>query len=260
MGAALGLGIAVVGYLTVGSQRTETHTQQITRAVSALDVTGGGGDVEVVASQGSTVTVTETLHYGIGRKPETTRAVENGQLRLAYQCGGGWMPFGGCEVDYRVEVPANLGLRIEAGSGDVTVRNVNGRLDLQAGSGDVNVINAGGPARVSAGSGDIDVDGVRGDLSLETGSGSVEADGIQAKTVIAKAGSGDLDLVFAGPPGSVTAETGSGDAQLELPAGSYNVTADSDSGEEDVEVASDPGAPNTVDVHAGSGDVQVDSG
>lgn len=249
-----------MGYLTVGSQRTETQTERITQAVSALDVTGGSGDVEVVASGGSTVAVTETLHYGIGRKPETTHAVQSGQLRLAYECAGGWMPFGGCKVDYRVEVPANVPLRIEADSGDVTVRNVNGRLDVQSGSGDINVVNAGGPATLSVGSGDIDVNGARGDLTLETGSGSVDAEGIQAGNVTAEAGSGDLELVFARAPGKVVAETGSGDAQVELPGGTYNVTAESDSGEEDVDVATDTGASSTVEVHAGSGDVQVDSG
>ncbi|MQA95707.1 MAG: DUF4097 family beta strand repeat protein [Streptosporangiales bacterium] len=259
LAAVLGLGIAAVGYFTVGSQRSETHTQQITEQVTGLDVTGGSGDVEVVATSASQVTVTETLRYGAGRKPTTQRGVTGQTLRLSYTCRDAWLPFGGCNVDYRVEVPAELALKINAGSGDVTVRNLDGALEVQSGSGDVDVVNAGGPARLTVGSGDVEVEGARGDLTVKAGSGSIEAEGLAGRNAAVRSGSGDLELVFARPPGTVTAETGSGDAKVELPGGSYNVSADSDSGDEQVEVSTDPAAPNTVDVSTGSGDVQVTS-
>lgn len=124
-----------------------------------------------------------------------------------------------------------------AGCGDWTVANVEGRLKLnQAGSGDSRVGSAGQATLRVAGSGDIKTKDIRGALDIDiAGSGDVWSASV----------SGPLDVKIAGS-GGVTVAGGRADAMTVSVAGSGDVSFS--------------GTAQTLKARiAGSGDVHVKS-
>lgn len=124
-----------------------------------------------------------------------------------------------------------------AGCGDWTVANVEGRLKLnQAGSGDSRVGSAGQATLRVAGSGDIKTQDIRGALDIDiAGSGDVWSASV----------SGPLDVKIAGS-GGVTVAGGQADAMTVSVAGSGDVSFG--------------GAAQSLKARiAGSGDVHVKS-
>ncbi|MCT9932949.1 DUF4097 domain-containing protein [Planotetraspora sp. A-T 1434] len=214
-GTVLGAGLALTACdLKVdfgGEQATESY--DVADKVAVLDAHTGSGDIVVNESDRSGVHVTETLHWR-GEKPRNGHSVSGGTLTLDYNCHDCW-------IDYRVEVPRGLDVKIDSGSGTITLRQLTG------------------PVVASTGSGDVDARGLAG------------------KNVSASTGSGDVKLRFAAVPDQVHAETGSGDGLVWVPSGAYNVTTETGSGDRDVQVTQDPSAPRTIVVKTGSGDAKI---
>ncbi len=214
-GAVLGMSLVVtacdvrIGF--GGQQAVESY--DVTEKVTVLDARTDSGDVVVNESDRSGVHVTETLHWR-GDKPANGHSVDGDTLTLAYKCGN-------CSVDYTVEVPRGLTIKIHTGSGDVTLRDLTGQVNASTGSGDV------------------------------------DARGLAAKQVNTRTGSGDITLRFSAVPTDVQAVTGSGDGRLWVPDGAYNVNASTGSGDRKVEVAHDASAPHTITIRTGSGDAEV---
>ncbi|WP_285782959.1 DUF4097 family beta strand repeat-containing protein [Microbispora sp. NBRC 16548] len=214
-GAVLGMSLLVaacdvrIGF--GGQQAVESY--DVTDKVAVLDARTDSGDVVVNESDRSGVHVTETLHWR-GDKPANGHSVDGDTLTLAYKCGN-------CSVDYKVEVPRGLTVKIHTGSGDVTLRDLTGQVNASTGSGDV------------------------------------DARGLAATQVNTRTGSGDITLRFSAVPTDVQAVTGSGDGRLWVPDGVYNVNASTGSGDRKVEVAHDASAPHTITIRTGSGDAEV---
>lgn len=103
-----------------------------------------------------------------------------------------------------------------AGCGDWTVANVDGRLKLsQAGSGDTRVGSAGQASLRIAGSGDIRAQAIRGPLDVDVaGSGDVWVASASSELDVKIAGSGNVE-VAGGQVGMMTASVaGSGDVEF----------------------------------------------
>ncbi|MEU8195537.1 DUF4097 family beta strand repeat-containing protein [Microbispora amethystogenes] len=216
-GAALGLTLTVTacgGTLGFGGEQA-VQSYDVKDAVTLVDAHTGSGDVVVSESDRSGIHVTETLHWwGTRPKTEDGHSVDGGTLTLKYKCGR-------CSVDYKVEVPRGLAVKIDTGSGDLTLRNLTGQVEASTGSGDV------------------------------------DARGLAAKEVNARTGSGDVTLRFTAVPAEVQAVTGSGDGKVWLPDGAYAIDATTGSGDRRVDFAEDDSAPNKIVVRAGSGDAEV---
>ncbi|MBP2702707.1 DUF4097 family beta strand repeat protein [Microbispora sp. RL4-1S] len=213
--AAVALGLTVAGCgVTVGfGQQQATRSYDVTDGVTSIETRTGSGEIEVNESERTGIHVTETLHWR-GDQPRDGHAVEGDRLRMEYRCDA-------CSVDYRIDIPRGLGVKVDSGSGTITLRALTG------------AVNA------STGSGDIDGGGLRG------------------RSVTASTGSGQIELRFAAPPDRVEVKSGSGDGVVRLPQGAYNVTAETGSGTRTVNVAQDSAAPRTVVVKTGSGDAKV---
>ncbi len=113
-------------------------------------------------------------------------------------------------LDLQVEVPANLAVELNIGSGDAHVANVaqliagvgsgdlhvNGvrsRFDAHVGSGDIKAEDVGETHVASIGSGDFTVNRVRGDLSIGSiGSGDADLRAVGGTVDVKSIGSGDL--------------------------------------------------------------------
>lgn len=219
-GAALLLSACGVGNL-VGPDNEDKNDYSVTESVTALTVDSGSGDITVIESDRSGIAVSETLRWrgDDDAKPRSTHEVAGGRLTLTYECPGGLVR--NCGIDYRVEIPRGLGVKVESGSGEVVLRDL---------SGDVEVSN---------------------------GSGGIDGNGLTGKRLVGETGSGDVEVRFGSAPDNVEIETGSGNGVVWLPDGEYHVRADSGSGEERVEVKQDGGSPRKIVVSTGSGDIKV---
>ncbi|UBU15691.1 DUF4097 family beta strand repeat-containing protein [Nonomuraea gerenzanensis] len=202
-----------------GPSHEETASYQVTDKVTKLQLKSNSGEAVITETDGSAVRVVETLHWrGDADKPKPEHKVEGEGLFLSYACPSDW---GSCSVDYKIEVPKGLSVDLDAGSGNLTLRNLTGQIDLHAGSGDV------------------------------------DATGLAGKKVYADVGSGNLDLTYTAAPDAAELKTGSGDITLNVPDGAYDVKTDVGSGDTNVTVKKDAGSAHRLSLSAGSGDITV---
>jgi hypothetical protein len=127
------------------------------------------------------------------------------------------------DLEATVQLPANLPLRLDVGSGDADAQDL-GQLRGSVGSGDLRASRIAGVFDASVGSGDIDASDI-GRLNLgSVGSGDVRAKAIKGDVRIGSIGSGDVSLDQVG--GSVRADTlGSGDLKVRDVAGDFTLGA-----------------------------------
>jgi hypothetical protein len=95
-------------------------------------------------------------------------------------------------LDLVVEVPKTLALDVEDRSGDLAIRGV-GPLELVDHSGDATIEDVGGRLQVRDGSGELRIRDVRGDVTLDDGSGSVHLHTIRGSVTVDRDGSGSFD-------------------------------------------------------------------
>jgi Putative adhesin len=212
---------------------------------------GAGPDVQVVAHRHA---------GGPGRPPDVRLEPDGAGLALTATdaAGFGWFGFGGSWVDYEVDVPAGTPLAVRAGSGEVSVADVTGAVDVQAGSGRVSLSNDGGPATVRTGSGSVQLTNLGGEVRVATGSGSVRGTGLaHVRDVRTGSGSIDLEGVFAEDAGLRTA---SGSIRVRAaPGSSAQVEATSTSGEVRVPSAVIGAGAGRLTLESSSGSIRVDT-
>jgi DUF4097 and DUF4098 domain-containing protein YvlB len=137
------------------------------------------------------------------------------------------------------------------------------------GSGDVELRKfTGSGADLDTGSGDITLQDVSGSLNLRAGSGDIRGSGLKSTTVI-ESHSGSGDVTLSGDLGDLvrlTADTGSGDIMITTSrVPSLHIEASSESGDLTVDL---PGMQNVSsrhhefrgDVNGGKGSAQLDAG
>ncbi|MEU8248490.1 DUF4097 family beta strand repeat-containing protein [Nonomuraea sp. NPDC048916] len=202
-----------------GPTNQDTVNYEVADKVARLHLKTGSGDAVISEYDGTTVRVTETLQWR-DDKPEAEHRVEGDTLFVTYDCKGG-MNWGGCTVNYKIEVPKGLRVVAGTGSGDITLRSLTGPVESSSGSGDV------------------------------------DGTGLAGKTLVAETGSGNLDLKYVSPPDSAVVKTGSGEVELRVPDGSYAVSTEVGSGDVTVSVKDDDASPHKISVKAGSGDVRL---
>ncbi|MEV0620880.1 DUF4097 family beta strand repeat-containing protein [Nonomuraea sp. NPDC050404] len=201
-----------------GPGNEDTVSYEVSEKVTALRLETGSGDTVITETDGAAVRVVETLHWRGDNKPKPEHPVRNQTLSLAYECQSDW---GSCSVNYKIEVPKGLAVDVDSGSGDLTLRDLSGSLNVQMGSGDV------------------------------------DSAGLAGKKVSVYAGSGNVELKYVSAPEDARVETGSGDITLRVPDDGYVVKPDTDSGDVSVKIKTDNAAPRKISLTAGSGDVAV---
>lgn len=222
-GAVLGTGLLLTG---CGLQNIGAPTQEqaqsydVSGKVKALQVDSGSGDVVVAESDRGSIHVTETIHWkSKDGKPVTRHPVTGDTVTLSFDCPSDvdW----NCDVDYKIEVPRGTRMKLDSGSGDITLRSVTG------------------------------------ELAAKTGSGTIDAKDLGGKKAVAETGSGDVELRYLSVPDDVTVGTGSGTGTVRVPQNTYDVTAKTGSGDRKIEVTNDPSSPRKIVVRTGSGDAMV---
>lgn len=230
-------GILVVG-LSTWFPEEDLATITPPGAVRRVEVDVEAGTVAIVAGGTGGVTVDRTRRYLRG-KPVTEERVVGGVLRVSAECTR--IPTFGCEVDYRIEVPAGVSVKVRVVRGSVSVDDVMGMVEVDTGAGAVRLSRIRGPVKVN------------------TSAGSVEGVDLVAEFLDATTGAGRIRLSMAEPPGRMGLRTGAGSIDVGLPAalGGYRVAADAGAGSVDVSVEQNPGASRAVIANSGAGRVRV---
>lgn len=219
--------------------------------VRALEITGRSADIVVTPRADAVVGYRAELGWS-ARPPVVEESRLGDTLRLAARCPGESAdddagadggdpdapgPGPGCDVRLAVTVPADIPVRVSAGSGRVDISGMAGPVDAAVDSGTLNLV------------------GLRGALRARAGSGALNATGLTSAQADVAADSGHALAAFLAPPDRVTARVGSGGLDLAFPpATRFRVDARAGSGT--CEVAGtlrDPASPHSLTVSAETG-------
>lgn len=187
--------------------------------VTALDLAGWAGSVEVSATEGAPRVRERRVYADV--PPLTSHRVEGGTLRLVDRgCGKAADADGACETHYQIEVPAGLAVTVKVGTAPVTVTGLAGALDVTTDVGAVKGSGLAGPVKATS---------------------SV----------------GDVELRFAAAPRAVEVRNEVGATRVYLPAsGAYKIEAQSDAAPT-VGLPSRPDAPCAVTLRSTTGEITV---
>ena len=130
-------------------------------------------------------------------------------------------------IDLKLQVPANLALDIDDGSGAILISKMTADINVKDGSGEL-IINGGNNVSIDDGSGDIEVSKISGNLTIDDGSGAIKVTDVRGNIAIDD-GSGNIEV--ANVQSAVTITDGSGNINVFntkgltiLAAGSGDVT------------------------------------
>jgi hypothetical protein len=146
-----------------------------------------------------------------------------------------------------VRAPAGSHLEVAAGSADLVVTGPAGRVRLQVGSGNVTLDRADGTAEINSGSGALRLGPMLGGLRARSGTGEIEVSSVGGATTLVT-GSGDVWL--GAVQNDVRVRTGSGDLTV-ADAASGQIELITGSGE--IRVGVRAGTTAMVDLRSGSG-------
>lgn len=227
-------------FLAAMTVHREDSTTQSYADVEHLRVTGGNGDITVIAEPRADVQVIAHREWSLA-EPDIEQGFRDGELTLSGGCGFvGSIGPSGCETDFELRVPRELTVDVRGSSGDVTARDLAADAYLGTSSGDLTAIDVTGPLRIGVSSGDVTVEGYGGD------------------DVRAHASSGDVVVRTRVAPEWIEAVASSGDVTVAVPGDvPYDVVTDTSSGDQSVDVDQSRDAPRRIDARTSSGDVRV---
>ncbi len=128
-------------------------------------------------------------------------------------------------IDLTVTVPKKLFVKIDDGSGELTVKHLANGLKVKDGSGSMSISDIIGDVFIDDGSGSMDVEKIHGSLEIEDGSGSIYVKQV-SESVEIDDGSGGIDISDIG--GTLKIDDGSGSMLVVSVKG--HVTIDDGSG------------------------------
>lgn len=207
--------------------------------LQALKVDNSSGKIDIIAGNGPKATVDiDKVNFNDSCKLEVAR--KEATLIVDVRQPSSFFSRKSCDVNLKITVPKNVTVDISNGSGNLSLKGIEGKTVFKLGSGDVNI------------------DAPLKDFSGKTGSGDVALKNLSGGGDIAS-GSGNVEARYAKiPQGELTVRTGSGDVQVMLPKGSKVKTSYfSGAGDLTNEVGDTPGAPFIVNVKSGSGDLKI---
>ena len=115
------------------------------------------------------------------------------------------------KIDLTVEVPKNLDVKIDDGSGAIFVTALARNLEIEDGSGSIEIRMMTGHISISDGSGTIEVTDIIGNLEVKDGSGRIDIGGVKGDVRIVD-GSGSMTITDI--DGNLTVIDGSGSIEI----------------------------------------------
>jgi hypothetical protein len=232
----VGWGAFNVVTLVAHEERTEVTTYDAAD-VRVIDVDNGAGSVTIEGAPGrDEITVTARISDGLRETGERQELID-GRLELRASCpaiGSDW-----CNVKYTIETPADVEVRADSDSGRLTVRQVDGPIDLHADNGSIDVADVPGP------------------LTLGADNGSITGRQLASDTVTAETDNGSITLDFVAPPTTVDARSDNGRVEVVLPDTEdfYSLDITTDHGEVSRDIRTDPTSSRQITIRSDNGDV-----
>lgn len=158
-------------------------------------------------------------------------------------------------ADFRIELPAGVGVKVKNGIGLLASNGVHGAQTLDIATGEIQVEGGEGTLSADSGSGDVRIHDQKGGVKVDTGSGDVRLEQVVAEKIDLDTGSGDIHLVNV--TGSLYGDTGSGDIVGNSLTLGATLVADTGSG--DVALSGDFSAVVKIGIDTGSGDVTLET-
>jgi hypothetical protein len=212
------------------------------KGLSGVSVENTSGKVVVSSVDGAKATVVATKNKFSDKCKMTIDRTGN-KLVVKVEKTSSRFSTEECDVDFKVNVPKAVDLDLAVGSGDLTVKGIQGDLAFKVGSGDVSADGTFKKIDGKSGSGKVAVKGLTGGGELKTGSGEI-----------------DLTYAVSSLKGELYLETGGGDATIMFPKGTKVKTSyKAGSGEMSNELGDNPEAAFKVSMKAGSGDLKIKS-
>lgn len=240
---AVGFSLLAVGWgaLTLASllARATEHRSATYQGVRALDVDMAFESVEIVGSAGATsVSMTRSYTWSLG-KPSVSNRLDGDLLSIGSSC-----PFSvglGCSGHIRLIVPKDLEVQVHNSDGSMTLRDLDGPVDLSTSDGSINASN------------------LTGRVKLHSDDGAMAATGLRSDKVEATTSDGSVRLNFAVAPSSVTANSGDGSIEVVVPSDgmAYDVTATTGDGSRHVSVPTDSNSARHMQLSTGDGTLRV---
>lgn len=173
--------------------------------IGTVDIEAGAGSLEISGVSGvDEISVTATIHVP-DRGDDKAREIIESDLVLTLEKQANtavlkaffehksWNFGDSPSVQLIVQMPDNLNLAVDDGSGSLSVSDISGAIEVEDGSGSITMTNVGGEVQLNDGSGSIAVTGVGGDISIDDGSGSIRIREV-AGSVVIDDGSGSIDV------------------------------------------------------------------
>ncbi|WP_433376492.1 DUF4097 family beta strand repeat-containing protein [Actinoplanes sp. CA-142083] len=227
-----------------------TYDDTLKAKITDIVLTGGAGDVVVTTSEVDETTIHRVIRRSTN--PGESFKLEGTTLNIDTSCGMN------CSVSYEINTAPGVKVRGKERAGDIRLEGV-ADTDLEVTSGDLTVSDATGPVQIKATSGDIKVLNAKGSVKIKSTSGDIEALDAGGPVDIGVT-SGDVHVSLTAP-NSVTAHSTSGDMTIGVPAtGKYKLVTNAGSGDVHTDgLTSDATSKNVIDVRVASGDVTVAS-
>lgn len=198
------LSVAIFAVSTAVLAQEETRELKLSaKGIRTLSITSGAGFL-IVRGEGSEIRVSAVLRADGMSKSEFADFIQQ-NVRLSLD-GQGDRAYLESEIDDRglwgeyqmgidltVSVPKSIDLKINDGSGSVTISDMASEIDLTDGSGSITVHDCQGDLRIQDGSGTIEVAKIKGDVRIKDGSGSMVIGQIDGNLDITD-GSGSIDI------------------------------------------------------------------
>ena len=222
-----------------------------------LRVKNSSGSVKVVATDRNQIKVTsEKIDFGDHCKLDMR--TNSGELSVEVS-GEGWFINKGCEVNLTFFVPKSTSIKIQSGSGALSIVGTKGDVDVRGGSGSIAINAEVKNLDARTGSGAVQILGQVEKANVRTGSGAVVVQGLTGTTDV-RTGSGAVSLIYGKAPekGKLSVKTGSGSTSILMPSDT-KLVSDFKTGSGSIlnELSDTEGAAFALSVRSGSGSVKV---
>ncbi len=219
----------LVGHSAACAYQVERRVSVPADATLTLRLTAGSGELHVQGREGLTEvravgTACASDRDDLDRLQLSAQRTEGAVvLETRYPHG---IRLGGdhvARIDLTVEVPMGMAADIEDSSGSMDVAGT-GSLKIQDGSGSMSVHDIRGPVSIEDGSGGIEVAQVTGSLDVQDGSGGISVRDVTGRVRLGD-GSGGIDVKGAGSD-VVVENDGSGSISVSDVRGDFSVLHD----------------------------------
>lgn len=165
----------------------------------------------------------------------------------------GWSWNNDLEVEFTIKVPKEYNLRMETSGGNITVNDVNGKLNGGTSGGDIILTNIAGTIDLETSGGNIRTEKIQGQLHMETSGGDIRITEVKGDVDVNTSG-GNISLKTVA--GKVRAETSGGNISVNVAETNKGVYAETSGGNIDIVMPKNISA--NIDAETSGGEVTCD--